>query len=287
MKDSQPRLVEDGFHHPSTSAVIGGAGGNMDRVLFQNLVEMVPLVESLMDKRASSSFTRRASIVHTPAPPHLKKAADHKRKKAVQCSSLKTQKDAEECVEDEKNELLLLQNQVADLQKRLSEKEEALKSAENLTIQVNATHASLGELRRQVSERDALIKSTNTELYDAKIKLADKQAALEKLEWEAKLSKQKLQELQGEAISNEQTISALMQLFGELAKGYSYSCMDDQTTCYELLPPLDDMDDIDMAKMEEARIAYLAAVAAAKEETTDETLAAVAEARRKLQTFVL
>ncbi|KAG0465256.1 hypothetical protein HPP92_019420 [Vanilla planifolia] len=215
--DSQPRLAEDGFHPPSTSAVIGGAGGNMDRVLFQNLVEMVPLVESLMDKRASSSFTRRASIVHTPAPPHLKKAADHKRKKAVQCSSLKTQKDAEECVEDEKNELLLLQNQVADLQKRLSEKEEALKSAENLTIQVNATHASLGELRRQVSERDALIKSTNTELYDAK----------------------------------------------------------------------DDMDDIDMAKMEEARIAYLTAVAAAKEETTDETLAAVAEARRKLQTFVL
>lgn len=34
----------------------GEGGGNVDRVLFKNLVEMVPLVESLMVSRASAGF---------------------------------------------------------------------------------------------------------------------------------------------------------------------------------------------------------------------------------------
>lgn len=83
----------------------GEGGGNVDRVLFKNLVEMVPLVESLMvsrasagfgggaqissrvmsdaccfffflvwfvgwmqDRRSNPSYSRRASMVYTPAP---------------------------------------------------------------------------------------------------------------------------------------------------------------------------------------------------------------------------
>jgi len=40
-----------------------------------------------------------------------------------------------------------------------------------------------------------------------------------------------------------------------------------------------------MMKMEEARIRYLAALASAKENPSDESLALVAEARRRLQAF--
>ena len=47
----------------------------------------------------------------------------------------------------------------------------------------------------------------------------------------------------------------------------------------------DQVDETDMMKMEEARIRYLAALAAAKENPSDESLALVAEARRRLQAF--
>lgn len=40
----------------------GEGGGNVDRVLFKNLVEMVPLVESLMVSRASAGFGGGAQI---------------------------------------------------------------------------------------------------------------------------------------------------------------------------------------------------------------------------------
>ncbi|KAL0916481.1 hypothetical protein M5K25_014001 [Dendrobium thyrsiflorum] len=261
-----------------------GSGSNVDRVLFKNLVEMVPLVESLMDKRAGSSFGRRASIVHTRAP-QLKRAADYKSKKLAQTDSIKKTRDAEESVQNDMNELLFLRDQVAEQQKKLIEKEEALKSAESLTNQVNETYASVGDLRRQVVEKDALIKSTNAQLYNAKIKLADKQAALEKIEWEAKMSKKKVEELEGDASSNDEQISAMMILFEAIANKDSFPCLDDVS--FEPPPPLDDIGEIDTVKMEEARKAYLSALAAAKEDPSDESLAFAAEARLRLQSLIL
>lgn len=237
-----------------------------------------------MDKRASSSFARRASIVHTPAP-QLKRAADYKSKKVAQTNSLKTTTDAEESVQNDMNELLFLRDQVAELQKKLIEKDEALKSAESLTSQVDETYASVGDLRRQVFEKDGLIKSTNAQLYNAKIKLADKQAALEKIEWEAKMSKKKVEELEGDAVSNKLEISAMITLFEAIANSDPFPCLDDAS--FEPLPPLDDIKGIDVVKMEEARIAYLSAVAAAKENPSNESLAAAAEARLRLQSLVL
>jgi len=46
------------------------------------------------------------------------------------------------------------------------------------------------------------------------------------------------------------------------------------------------MDDIEMQKMEEARKAYIEAVAVAKEKQDEESLAAAAKARLHLQSFV-
>ncbi|KAK8969487.1 hypothetical protein KSP40_PGU019371 [Platanthera guangdongensis] len=245
---------------------------------------MVPLVESLMGKRSASSFSRRASIVHTAAP-KLKRAADHRSRNVAQSNSVKTQRDAEESFQNDMNELLLLRDQVAELERKLLEKEEALKSAESLASQLNETCASVSELRSQVSQKDALIKSTSVQLYNAKVNLADKQAALEKLEWESKMSKKKVEELQGNAVSNELEISAMMQLFEAIANGNSFACP--EYTSFEPLPPLDEIKGMDMEKMEEARTEYMSAVAAAKVDPSDAALVAAADARMRLLSFVL
>ena len=48
----------------------------------------------------------------------------------------------------------------------------------------------------------------------------------------------------------------------------------------------DDLDDREMQKMEEAREAYIAAVASAKEKQDENSIAAAASARLHLQSFV-
>ncbi|KAH7438413.1 hypothetical protein KP509_04G014000 [Ceratopteris richardii] len=58
--------------------------GPVDTLLYHNLVEMIPLVESLMGQQTSRSFPRHASLVYTPTPPReswpFKKAVDHSNK---------------------------------------------------------------------------------------------------------------------------------------------------------------------------------------------------------------
>jgi chromosome segregation ATPase len=69
-----------------------------------------------------------------------------------------------------KDEVAVLREQIDDLQKKLLEKEEALRSAENSVNEMNATYVTIDELRRQVVEKEALIRSTNSQLHDAKVK---------------------------------------------------------------------------------------------------------------------
>lgn len=95
--------------------------------------------------------------------------ADYKGKKVAQTNSIKTTRDAEQSVQNDMNELLFLRDQVAELQKKLVEQEEALKSAKSLSNQITETYASVDDLRRQLAEKDSLIKSTNTQLYNAKV----------------------------------------------------------------------------------------------------------------------
>lgn len=66
-------------------------------------------------------------------------------------------------------ELLTLREQVEDLQRKLVEKDELLKSAEISKSQMSAVHAQLEELKQQVAEKDSLIKSTQMQLSDAKV----------------------------------------------------------------------------------------------------------------------
>ena len=63
----------------------------------------------------------------------------------------------------------MLKEQVDDLQRKLSEKDELLKSAEISKNQMNAVHVKLDELQHQAAEKDSLIKSTQLKLSDAKV----------------------------------------------------------------------------------------------------------------------
>ena len=70
---------------------------------------------------------------------------------------------------DDREELDLLKGQVEDLQRKLLEKEESLKSADVLKNQMNAIRAELDNLKLQTSEKDSLIKTTQRQLSDAKV----------------------------------------------------------------------------------------------------------------------
>jgi len=289
----------------------GEGGGNVDRVLFKNLVEMVPLVESLMDRRANPSYSRRASLVYTPAP--AKKASDLKSVKSPQSVSAKKRRDLVDAAKmstsdsngengsvaplslsgaenKPKDEVAMLREQIEDLQKKLLEKEEALRCAQSSVNEMNAAYATIDELRRQVAEKEALIRSTNSQLHDAKIMLADKQASLEKLEWEVQMSNKKVEDLQGDMFNMEFEISSLMALFEKISENVSGDCYDgSMPSSYELeaLQTTTEIDKIEVDKIEQERITYAEALAAARENPNEERLNLAAEARSRLQVLVL
>lgn len=69
----------------------------------------------------------------------------------------------------DKDEIVLLREQIEELQKTLLEKEEALKSAESLVGEMNTLYSTVDELRRQVADKEGLIKSINSQLHNAKV----------------------------------------------------------------------------------------------------------------------
>lgn len=69
----------------------------------------------------------------------------------------------------DREEIEVLRTQVEDLQMKLSEKDELLKSAEISKNQMNSIHAKLDELKHQAMEKDSLIKSTQQQLSDTKV----------------------------------------------------------------------------------------------------------------------
>ncbi|KAJ1259002.1 hypothetical protein BS78_10G119700 [Paspalum vaginatum] len=285
-----------------------GGGGNVDRVLFKNLVEMVPLVESLMDRRVNPSYSRRASLVFTPAP--AKKAGDLKGVKSPQSVSTKKRSATKKSTLDSngengsvsplslsgaenkpKDEVAVLREQIDDLQKKLLEKEEALRSVESSVNEMNAAYTNIDELRRLVAEKDALIRSFNSQLHDAKIMLADKQACLEKLEWEVNMSNKKVEDLQGDISNMEFEMSSLIALFEKVSENVSGDSYDDNlvTSSYELesLQSTSEIDKIEVDKIEQESITYAEALVAARQNPNEEHLHLAAEARSRLQVLLL
>uniref|UniRef100_A0A0E0ET53 Uncharacterized protein n=1 Tax=Oryza meridionalis TaxID=40149 RepID=A0A0E0ET53_9ORYZ len=241
---------------------------------------------------APSAAARRLSAVSYTAAPNLtKKVPDPKVVKPARRTTPVKKRPQVDQAQKQREELAALQEQLSGLQKKLLEKDEALRSAEHLISRITAANAAVDELRGQLTEKESQIESTGSELHGAKIQLAEKQAALEKLEWEAKVSSTKVEELQVDVASMDVEISALMKLFRKITENdrtpYSRERADDSSLECEPVQ-LDDMvGDIDMEKMEEEMSAYATALAAAKDNPTDEFLKAVTEARLRLQAFVL
>ncbi|GMI95223.1 movement protein binding protein 2C [Hibiscus trionum] len=283
------------------------SNGNLDRALYNDLVEMIPLVQSLIEQKANNSFTRRGSMIYTKTPSReslARKVSDikgrmRKKKDQVDKNSSNNQDGdndnssivSSEAVATEKvnEELLSLREQLEDMQRKLFEKDELLKSAEISKNEINDVHTELDKLKRCTAEKDSLIKSIQLQLSDAKIKLADKQAALEKTQWEAMTSKQLVEKLQNNIDAMQGEFSTFMMFLNGLTKSNPATDADDyDLEPYHLdpLPYIDDGDDKEMLKMEEARQAYLVALAATKEKQDEESFAAAASARLYLQSFL-
>lgn len=289
-------------HPPTLSA------GVVDQRLLRDLVDMVPLVQSLIEQKPRPSFTRRGSMIYTKAPSKesLFKRAEEKGKNGGQTVPRKKHRDHAEkdqnntdglsmissrssLTEKEREELMVLREQVGDLQNKLSEKDELLKSMEILKSEMASVLAEVNELKEEATARESLLKSTQLQLSDTKIKLADKQAAVEKLEWEAMNSNKKAEKLQQDIDRNQSEISTMMLFFS----GLQMECnapveeYDDAAYGCDLVTNIDDFDESKMQMVEEAREAYVTAVAAAKEKQDEESVAAVASARSHLQFLVL
>lgn len=283
-------------------------GRNNDTDLFKNLVEIVPLVESLMDRRANPSSKRRASVIYTRAPT----VSDSKGKKSAQpVSAVKLRNNGDnvtnECalatntnstsssndnenVEKNTEEIIFLREKLEDLHKLLAEKDEALKSKEKSTKMISSEHATLDELRRSISEKENLLKITNSELSNAQNTLEERQAHFDKLNFEARATNKKVQELQYDLDSMHFEKFAYSFLFQELSENKLDLHSEENITYFQPLdhlPHVDDMTEAVMEQMEEARLAYTKAVSIAKESPTEDNLTSVLEARSKLESFVL
>ncbi|VVB13675.1 unnamed protein product [Arabis nemorensis] len=288
-------------HQSSTAANSGNE--NLDRRLLKDLVEMVPLIEHYMEHKERSSFKQRGSMIYTKMP--SRESLSRRGRNASQTVSGRKKRDGEgnddvmnNTREDgenakalagaEKEELTRLREQVNDLQTKLSEKEELLKSMEMSKKQLNEIHEKLQETKVVVAEKEMLIKSMQLQLSDTKIKLADKQAALEKTQWEAKTTGTRANKLQEQLEAVEGEISSFTRVFETLAKTETKKLdVDYDATPYEFdhLPYIDDVEETDLRKMEEARLAYVEAVNTAKEREDEESIAMAAKARAYLQSL--
>ncbi|KFK25180.1 hypothetical protein AALP_AA8G076900 [Arabis alpina] len=287
---------------PHQSSTVANSGNeNLDRRLLKDLVEMVPLIEHYMEHKERSSFKQRGSMIYTKMPSREslsrrgRNASQTGRKKRdiegnddVMNNTREDGENAKALASAEKEELSRLREQVNELQTKLSEKEELLKSIEMSKNQLNEIHEQLKGTKVVVAEKEMLIKSMQLQLSDTKIKLADKQAALEKTQWEAKTTGTRATKLQEQLETVEGEISTFTRVFETLAKPESKKPdVDYDATPYEFdhLPYLDDVEEADMRKMEEARLAYVEAVNTAKEREDEESIAMAAKSRAYLQSL--
>ncbi|KAI5416526.1 protein MICROTUBULE BINDING PROTEIN 2C isoform X1 [Lathyrus oleraceus] len=279
----------------SSTVVASACNPNLNRDLFNELLQMVPLVQSILtDRKPTRSFPHRSSMIYTKAPPKQKKQSipapktrDHGAKEQnSDAESFSMFSGRAFTSEKDIEELATLKEQIGDLQLKLKEREEL---AENLRDQMNAVNARLDEMKRQVSEKDGSLKYSQQQLSDAKIKLADKQAALEKIHWEMMTSNKKVEKLQEELDSVQVDISTFTLLLESLANTDTAMYTDDYDTkpyVFNHVPEIDDLDEMEWQKMEEARKAYIAAVAFSKEKRDEESIAAAANARLRLQSLL-
>eukprot|EP01018_Ginkgo_biloba_P024425 Gb_13301 [translate_table: standard] len=345
---------------PSSPSASSQTSGQVDKVLYKNLVEMVPLVQSLMDHRVNKSFSHRASLIYTPTPSRdrsSKKMSEQKGKKTLQttCATKRTERNngllSEHCnninmenqehIPDELSicssrlsepegqqtsngekaetvsnvngaELFQLQSQIEALEKKLVEKDELLKSAENSVSQLDSMRVKVEELQLQIQQKDSLIQSAHIQLSQKKNELANLQAHLKKAEDDAKASNQKVKKVEEDLDGLQRQIAAFISFF-EIAEQKAasstsqgikssedveidpnFSIQDSDANCLyketvedENYAISSELDRAEVEEIEHARRMYLAAVIAAKNNPGEESLSLAADLRVQLQQFLL
>ncbi|KAH9331342.1 hypothetical protein KI387_003450, partial [Taxus chinensis] len=251
-----------GSGHSSPSAA-SQVDGHVDKVLYRNLLEMIPIVDSFMESRVNKSFAHQGTLVFTPKPSRdlsSKKMPERKVGKtpSTRCtkkqrtpmvgednnfknncmdgedyflnellpSSLKSSAPDIENISNgnkvetfniEKSmELLRLESQIEELQKKLAEKEELLKSTESSANQIEMMQVKLEELQQHIQEKDSLIKSSHLQFCHKKNELADVKLLLKKAEEDLKASNQKAQKLEDDLNGLQCQIAAFVSFFETL-----------------------------------------------------------------------
>ncbi|KAI4319171.1 hypothetical protein MLD38_032803 [Melastoma candidum] len=215
------RRLASGIGLPSRGGSSNVSGGNVNRLLYNDLCEMVPLVQILVEKTSGSSFTWRGFMLAEPKGRNISQLIPRKNKRDTGDND--SVKDGCGGSQDgngfavfsfktlaaEREELTRLRDQAEDLRQKLLEKEEVLKSAEIAKGEMTSVWAQNEELRWT---------------------------------WQGMIPPP--------AVEN------------------------------DIFPPADKEQE-----MEEATLAYIAAVAMAKEKQDEESTALAAQARIRLQSF--
>ncbi|KAK1310387.1 hypothetical protein QJS10_CPA08g01789 [Acorus calamus] len=269
-----------------------------------------------MDRRVNPSYSRRSSMIYTKTPSReslSKKMGDQKGRTTGQMKKRRDGGDNElskhihgdskdvgaddfslfssraVSVEKDSEELVMLRGQMEELRKKLLEKDDALRSAEDSLNQMSSLHASIGDLKQQMTAKDTMIRTVTSQLSNARNKLADKQAALEKIEWEVTTTNKQVEKLQEDRNSLEFEMSSFIQLFETLSESDSVTCPEDYDASihqFNRVPYIDDISESEMQEIEEARRSYVEALVVAKEKEDEESLAGAIEARLRLLSLV-
>ncbi|KAM1501615.1 hypothetical protein ACFXTO_027070 [Malus domestica] len=85
-------------HHSTQSSLAHSStatNSNLDRILFKNLVEIIPLVQSFIDRKASNSFMRRGLVAYTKTPSResVSKKVEQKGRNAAQSIPARQKRD--------------------------------------------------------------------------------------------------------------------------------------------------------------------------------------------------
>lgn len=297
----------DSSSSPSPSSVLPSSvtDGVVDKVLYHNLVEMIPLVETFMEQQQqqqhnNKSFPRHASLIYTPTPCDTLKASDHPFKGKKGRGQLFGDNQVEQ--NSHSNAMVAqLQDQMEQLELKLLEKDSQLQAAESSSRQADLLHlkASVEELQGQISLKEMEIQKAIHQLSKTQHEVASLHSLLEKAESEVEESSLTVAKVHEESQNLQCQVAAILLWMESIS-----SCLDDQTVDNEpgsLLTVTEttmenkkadqkhasQMLELDAKHVELTRRKYLASLVAARRNPSDELLLLVAELRGQLQAYLM
>lgn len=180
---------------PSSPSVSSQTNGHVDKELYRDLVEMVPLVQSLMEYRGNKSFSHYSTLVYTPTPRDMsaRKMQDQNGRKTPQTARRTKQRAPKEGMLSDKNNNVEYQGQFPDDVSIFSSRS-AVGHEENMVDGNNAETLSSGNsaellkfqnqievLEKKLAEKeDELLKSAE----NSAIKMETMQTKVEELQWQ-------------------------------------------------------------------------------------------------------